>query len=69
MFAEFIEKAWDPLSSTQTLNLVTLIRRMIEFYPSLRPTSKYMKHLFSSILDRMRLSLENDVFIPIFPKQ
>lgn len=69
MFAEFIEKAWDPLSSSQTLRLVTLIRRMIEVYPSLKPTSKYMRNLFTTILDRMKSSLENDVFIPIFPKQ
>lgn len=69
ILTELIEKSWDPLSSTQTLNLVTLIRRMIENYPSLKPTSKYMKNLFTAILDRMKLSLENDVFIPIFPKQ
>lgn len=66
---EFIEKVWDPLSSTQTLRLVNLIKRLIERYPSLKPTSKYMRNLFTNILDRMRLSLENDVFIPIFPKQ
>ncbi|XP_055308358.1 PAX3- and PAX7-binding protein 1 [Sitodiplosis mosellana] len=66
---EFIEKAWDPLSSTQTLRLVTLIKRMIARYPTLKSTSKYMRNLITTILNAMRLSLEYDVFIPIFPKQ
>lgn len=69
IFLEIIEKMWDPISSSQTLRLVTLIKRLIERYPSLRPSSKYMRNLFTTILDKMRLSLDNDVFIPIFPKQ
>lgn len=28
-----------------------------------------MRTLFTAILDKMKASLENDVFIPIFPKQ
>lgn len=66
---EFIEKAFDPVSSTQTLRLVNLLRRLIRDYPSLKPTSKFMRAMFTAILDKMKLSLENDVFIPIFPKQ
>lgn len=67
--SEFIEKGWDPLSSSQTLRLVNLLRRLIRDYPSLKPTSKYMRALFNGILDKMKFSLDNDVFIPIFPKQ
>lgn len=66
---ECIQKAWDPCSSTQTLRLVNLIRRLIRDYPSLKPTSKYMKTMFTAIFDKMRLSLESDVFIPFFPNQ
>lgn len=69
LFLEIIEKMWDPLSSTQTLRLVTLIKRLIERYPSLKPNSKNMRILLTTILNKMRLTLENDVFIPIFPKQ
>lgn len=65
---EFIEE-WDPVSSTQNIRLVNLLRRLIRDYPSLKPTSKFMRAFFTSILDKMKLSLENDVFIPIFPKQ
>lgn len=66
---EHIENCWDPLSTTQTFKLVGLIGRFVRDYPSLRPTSKSLKQLFTAILDKMKLSLENDVFIPIFPKQ
>lgn len=66
---ELIETCWDPLSTSQTLKLVGLIRRLGCDYPSLKPTSKYMRTLFLTILDKMKLSLDNDVFIPIFPKQ
>lgn len=67
---EIVEKCWDPLSSSQTLKLILLIKRLERDYPSIQPTSKYARTLFISILDKMRDSMDNDVFIPIiFPKQ
>lgn len=66
---EFIETCWDPLSTTETLKLVGLIRRLERDYPSLHPTSKYTRTLFMAILDKMKNAMDNDVFIPIFPKQ
>lgn len=35
-------------------------------YPSLRVTSKNLQTMFTIITDKMKLSLDNDVFIPIF---
>lgn len=64
-----VEKCWDPMSSSQTLRLVGLIGRYIRKYPTLGPDSKTLNKLFSSIIDKIKLSLENDVFIPIFSKQ
>lgn len=66
---ELIETCWDPLSSSQTLKIVELLGRLGRDYPSMRPTSKYTRTLFLTILDKMKAALENDVFIPIFPKQ
>lgn len=68
-FVEIIETCWDPLSTSQTLKIVGVIGRLGRDYPSLRPTSKYLRALFVTILDKMQLALDNDVFIPIFPKQ
>lgn len=66
---ELIETCWDPLSTTQTLKLVGLIRRVERDYPTVHPSSKYTKTLFIAILDKMKNAMDNDVFIPIFPKQ
>lgn len=66
---ELIETCWDPMSSSQTLRIVTLLRRLLRDYPSMRPTSKYARSLLQAVIDKMKLALENDVFIPIFPKQ
>jgi GC-rich sequence DNA-binding factor len=35
-------------------------------YPSLRVTSKNLQSLFTTITDKMKEALDNDVFIPIF---
>lgn len=60
---------WDPLSTTQTLKLVGLVNRLSAEFPSLRITSKSLHVLFSAMLDKMKMALDNDVFIPIFQKQ
>lgn len=38
-------------------------------YPSLRVTSKNLQSMFTVITDKMKVALDNDVFIPIFQKQ
>ncbi|XP_050082324.1 intron Large complex component GCFC2 isoform X2 [Anopheles aquasalis] len=63
------EQYWDPLSTTQTLRLVRLLKRLVRDYPSLRLTCKPLRALFQTILDKLKQSVDNDVFIPIFPKQ
>ncbi|KAL0100277.1 hypothetical protein PUN28_019575 [Cardiocondyla obscurior] len=64
-----IEKIWDPMSTSQTLRLVGAINRLIKEYPNLNDTSKQLETLFNAILDKIKAAIENDVFIPIFPKQ
>lgn len=64
-----IEGCFDPLSRTQTLRLVQLLNQLSKEYPSLRITSKNLQTLFTTIVDKMKLALDNDVFIPIFQKQ
>jgi len=67
-FVALVTECWDPLSTTQTLRLVGFINRLGREFP-LSGTNKQLNKLFESIMERMRLALENDVFIPIFPKQ
>lgn len=66
--SEFVENIWDPMSTTETLRLIGQIKRIGSDYP-IHPTSKNIQTLFASILDKMKMSVDNDVFIPIFPKQ
>ncbi|XP_061398036.1 PAX3- and PAX7-binding protein 1 [Musca vetustissima] len=65
---DIVTHCWDPLSTTQTLRLIGFINRLGRDYP-LKETSKSLQQLFKAILDKMKNALENDVFIPIFPKQ
>uniref|UniRef100_A0A1Y9H298 GCF C-terminal domain-containing protein n=1 Tax=Anopheles dirus TaxID=7168 RepID=A0A1Y9H298_9DIPT len=67
--AALVEQYWDPLSTTQTFRLVRLLKRFARDYPSLRATCKPLRALFQAILDKLKQSIDNDVFIPIFPKQ
>jgi len=57
------------MSTSQTLRLVGTINRLIKEYPNLNNTSKQLETLFNAILDKIKAAVENDVFIPIFPKQ
>lgn len=66
---EIIEGCFDPLSTTQTLRLVKLLNQLSNDYPSLRITSKNLQAMFTIITDKMKMALDNDVFIPIFQKQ
>lgn len=63
-----VDKCWDPLSSSQTLRLVGVLSRYIRRFPSLGPASKSLNNLFNAVLDKLKNSLEHDVFIPIIPK-
>ncbi|XP_017778141.1 PREDICTED: PAX3- and PAX7-binding protein 1 [Nicrophorus vespilloides] len=63
-----IEKCWDPLSSSETLRLVGVVGRYIRKYPTLGPDSKALHNLFNAVLNKIKTSLEHDVFIPIMPR-
>lgn len=57
------------MSTSQTLRLVGTVNRLIREYPNLNETSKPLEALFNAILEKIKSAVENDVFIPIFPKQ
>ena len=64
-----VDKIWDPMSTSQTLRLVGTVSRLIRDYPNLNEQSKSLEKLFNTILEKIKSAVENDVFIPIFPKQ
>nr|XP_018903657.1 PREDICTED: PAX3- and PAX7-binding protein 1 [Bemisia tabaci] len=66
---QLISSCWDPMSNSQTLLLVTLLTHLIQDHPTLGPESKLLTSLFGSVIDKMKDSVENDVYIPIYTKQ
>ena len=64
-----VQKIWDPLSTSQSLRLIGLVNRLLKEYPSLNKSSKQVDEFFKAILDKMKSSIDNEVFVPIFSKQ
>uniref|UniRef100_A0A1A8DVH5 PAX3 and PAX7 binding protein 1 n=2 Tax=Nothobranchius kadleci TaxID=1051664 RepID=A0A1A8DVH5_NOTKA len=63
------EQAWDPLSCSQTARLVAFIHRLIEGYPTvLHGDNRYTQELLKTIVLRIRLTLDDDIFLPLYPK-
>lgn len=65
---QLVDRCWDPLSSSQTLRLLSVVTRYIRKFPTLGPACKPLINLFHAILYKMKTSLEHDVFIPMSPK-
>lgn len=66
--AEMVAAQWDPMSRSQTLALVNVVTKLLQDYPTLGPTSKLFTLLCNNITDKIRDAVDNDVFIPIYPK-
>ena len=64
-----VERIWDPMSTSQTLLLVGITNRLIKDYPNLNETSMELEALFNAIFEKIETAVENDVFIPTYPKQ
>ncbi|XP_077668568.1 intron Large complex component GCFC2 isoform X2 [Eretmochelys imbricata] len=65
----FVEHVWDPLSTSQTVSLVQLCKNIFEEHSlSKNESSKAKQDLVNSVVSRMKKSIEEDVFIPLYPK-
>ncbi|XP_070773284.1 PAX3- and PAX7-binding protein 1 [Enoplosus armatus] len=63
------EQVWDPLSSSQTASLVGFIHRLMKGYPTvLHGDNQYTQELLKTIVLRTRRTLDEDVFLPLYPK-
>ncbi|KAK2499057.1 hypothetical protein MC885_003031 [Smutsia gigantea] len=65
---DFVEFIWDPLSTSQTRSLITHCRMILEHSTCENEVSKGKQDLLSSIVLRMKKAIEDDVFIPLYPK-
>ncbi|XP_010211572.1 PREDICTED: GC-rich sequence DNA-binding factor 2, partial [Tinamus guttatus] len=65
----FIKNVWDPLSTAQTKNLVQLCNSIFEKQVSSKSERGQAKEdLINAVVLRMKRSVEEDVFIPLYPK-
>ncbi|XP_035687139.1 PAX3- and PAX7-binding protein 1-like isoform X3 [Branchiostoma floridae] len=62
------EHVWDPMSTRQTQRLVTLVQRLVDDYPTVAGDNKATQALLRTVLSRMRKTLDDDIFMPLYPK-
>ncbi|KAM9331598.1 PAX3- and PAX7-binding protein 1 [Pholidichthys leucotaenia] len=63
------EQMWDPLSSSQTARLVGFIHKLKKGYPTvLHGDNQYTQELLKTVVLRTRRTLDEDVFLPLYPK-
>ncbi|KAF6103478.1 GC-rich sequence DNA-binding factor 2 [Phyllostomus discolor] len=66
---DFVEFIWDPLSTSQTTSLITHCRMILDELSIWEDeVSKGKQDLLKSIVSRMKKAIEDDVFIPLYPK-
>ncbi|XP_059401566.1 PAX3- and PAX7-binding protein 1-like [Carassius carassius] len=67
--AVLMDQVWDPLSRSQTSRLVTFMQRLIKGYPTvLHGDNRNTQELLRTIVMRIRRTLDDDIFLPLFPK-
>ncbi|XP_018611070.2 PAX3- and PAX7-binding protein 1 [Scleropages formosus] len=67
--AVLADQVWDPLSSSQTARLVAFVHRLIKGYPTvLHGRNRNTQELLKTIVFRTRRTLDNDIFMPLYPK-
>ncbi|XP_060090304.1 PAX3- and PAX7-binding protein 1 [Heteronotia binoei] len=63
------ENIWDPFSTTQTSRMVAITQKLIKGYPSvIHAENKNTQMLLKALLLRMRRTLDDDVFMPLYPR-
>ncbi|CAF0803393.1 unnamed protein product [Adineta ricciae] len=64
-----VENIYDPLSSKQTNHLVKTIETIFQTYPTMTSDSKAVQTLLKATVDRLQRSLDDDIYIPLYPKE
>ncbi|KAK7142148.1 hypothetical protein R3I94_011746 [Phoxinus phoxinus] len=66
----FVELVWDPLSTQQSQTLTTLCKRIQDDYSVFDgEQNKPVKAFVEAVIQRLRSSVDNDVFVPLYPKK
>ncbi|TRY88316.1 hypothetical protein DNTS_016707 [Danionella cerebrum] len=66
----FVELVWDPLSTQQSQTLTALCRKIQDDYSVFEgDQSKPVKGFVEAVIQRLQSSVNDDVYIPIYPKK
>ncbi|XP_051830010.1 intron Large complex component GCFC2 isoform X2 [Antechinus flavipes] len=66
----FVQFLWDPLSTPQTRSLVERCREVLSLSPAPRGRKGHAtQELRDSVVSRLKKAVEDDVFIPLYPKR
>ncbi|KAF6777335.1 hypothetical protein AHF37_03209 [Paragonimus kellicotti] len=65
---DVVVASWDPLSRRESTRLVNLISKLINDYPSVCIGSRPTEQLFATIVKRIEVTIQEDIFIPLYPK-
>ncbi|XP_046886323.1 GC-rich sequence DNA-binding factor 2 isoform X1 [Hypomesus transpacificus] len=66
----YVELVWDPLSRQESSRLAVLCHRLKDDYFLFQGEhSKPVKAFLDAVIGRLRTSVEEDVFIPLYPKR
>jgi len=63
-----VQTTFDTVSASQTYKLIDCLTKLIGDFPTLNAKSKQLRELLSVVVDLIKESLDNDVYIPIYSK-
>ena len=60
-----LDANYDPMSTTKTLKVTTLMTKFIADFPTLSGDSRQIRELLTVVKDRIKASVDADLYIPI----
>ena len=60
-----VSSAYDPLSTSQTMRLTQLLKKLRSVYPTLTASSNNVRQILTAVIDKLKSSVDNDVYIPL----
>ena len=63
-----VKTSYDPMSSSQTSNLISFLSKLVSDCPTITIRSKHLRELLTAVVDTIKDTLDNEVYIPMYTK-
>ena len=60
-----MKAGYDPMSTSQTTRLTSVIKDFVTGFPTVRGDSKQVRELLKAVQDKLKASADKDPYIPI----